>query len=349
MKPRSIRARTVVALLAVALLLLAWWTTRASTPPIRGQNGRIAPASVTRLEKIRLGGIDQWILIRGRDRGNPLLLFLHGGPGMPTMYLAHAFQRELESSFTVVQWDRRGAGKSYSKRIPGSSLAVSRQVSDTFELVDQLRRRFGSRRVYLVAHSWGSLLGLIAVSRRPDLFQAYVGVGQVVDDARARLLQRDFLVTEARARGDAKALEEIRRDPGSLEKYLFRYGGELASETSWWPLLLIGFRAPEYSFWDAMKIPRGVSFSHAYSRDDVLSGRPPGEVIGRLDVPSWFFAGRRDYTTPAALVEEYVRKLEAPSKELVWFESSAHFPFLEEPARFAAEMRRVRTTVERAR
>jgi pimeloyl-ACP methyl ester carboxylesterase len=262
------------------------------------------------------------------------------------MYLAHAFQGELESSFTVVHWDRRGAGKSYSKEIPGSSLAVSRQLADTLELVDRLRRRFGQRRVYLVAHSWGSLLGLIAAYRRPDLFCAYVGVGQVVDDARARRLGLAFVQREARARGERKALDEIRRDPGTLEKYLFRYGGELARETTWWPLLRIGLGAPEYTFWDSIRVPRGVSFSHAHTHDDVLFGRPLGDAIRSLELPVWFFAGRRDYTTPSDLVAEYVANLKAPRKELVWFESSAHFPFLEEPARFSAEMRRIKTEVE---
>lgn len=347
MKRKKIRRWTGVGgLFAAGIVLVAWWSTRAGTPAIRDNRGRIAPGSVAVLEKVRLGGLDQWILIRGRNRSNPMILFLHGGPGMPAMYLAHAFQRELESSFTVVHWDRRGAGKSYSKRIPGSSLALSRQLADTFELTEILRRRFEQRRIYVVAHSWGSLLGLIAASRRPDLFHAYIGVGQVVDDARARPLQFDFVQREARARGDEDALEEIRRSPASLEKFLFRYGGELAREKSWWPLLAIGLRAPEYSFWDSMKVPRGVSFSHANTRDDVLQGRPPGEAIRSLGMPAWFFVGRRDYTTPTSLVAEFVANLEAPRKELVWFESSAHFPFLEEPARFAAEMRRVRATVE---
>jgi pimeloyl-ACP methyl ester carboxylesterase len=178
-----------------------------------------------------------------------------------------------------------------------------------------------------------------------------VGVGQVVDDAEARQLQLDFVEREARARGDVEALQaiaKIRRTSGSLEELLFRYGGELVGEKTWWPLLAIGLRAPEYSFWDSVNVPRGVSFSHAHSRDDVLGGRPPGEAIRKLDLPVWFFAGRRDYTTPSALVAGFVAKLEAPRKELVWFESSAHFPFLEEPTRFAAEMRRVRATVEGA-
>jgi pimeloyl-ACP methyl ester carboxylesterase len=344
---RGRRFRGAVATLAATFLgLFAWWSTRSSTPLFRTADGRVLPGSVASLERIRLGGIDQWILVRGRDRANPILVFLHGGPGMPAMYLAHAFQGELENSFTVVHWDRRGAGKSYSKDVPRSSLAVSQQLADTLDLVDVLRTRFGQRRVHLVAHSWGSLLGILAVSRRPDLFSSYVGVGQVVDDARARRIQVEFVEKEARARNEEKVIEEIRRSPDSLEKYLFRYGGELKKETSWWPLLAIGLRAPEYSFWDAVRVPRGVSFSHANTRDDVLGGRAPGEAIRRLEVPVWFFAGRSDYTSPSALVSEYVHRVEAPRKELVWFENSSHFPFLEEPARFAAEMRRVRAATK---
>ena len=330
----------------MVVALVAWWSTRASTPEFRDPSGKVVAGSVAILERVRLGGAEQWILVRGRTRDNPLLLFLHGGPGMPAMYLAHAFQHDLENSFMVVHWDRRGAGKSYSKKIPPESLAISRQLSDTFELVHLLRLRYGKPRIYLVRHSWGSLLGLIAASRHPELFQAYVGVGQVVDDGEARRLQLEFVTREARARGDQKALEAIARGPGSLEDYLFRYGAELRGATSWWPLLRIGLRAPEYSFWDSMKVPRGVSFSHAHTRDDVLMGRPIREAIRRVAVPVWFFAGRRDYTSPSELVARYAAEVEAPRKELVWFEHSAHFPFLEEPVRFAAEMRRVREVAE---
>jgi pimeloyl-ACP methyl ester carboxylesterase len=340
------RVRAIVAVVLFGAALLAWWSSRAFTPPVRSADGRVVPDSVASLEKIRIGGVDQWILARGRSRRNPVLLFLHGGPGMPAMYLAHAFQRELEDSFTVVHWDRRGAGKSYSKRIPGASLSVSNQLADTIELVRILRDHFGQSRIYLLGHSWGSLLGLIAVARHPELFDAYIGVGQVVDDNQARKVQLEFVEREARARGDREALEEIARGPGSLEKYLFRYGAELTGATSWWPLLGIGLRAPEYSFWDSMKVPRGVSFSHAHTRDDVLFGRAPREAVKALELPAWFFAGRRDYATPSALVARYVEELAAPRKELVWFEHSAHFPFLEEPARFAAEMRRVRADAE---
>jgi pimeloyl-ACP methyl ester carboxylesterase len=345
-KRHRVRATVVVSVLLIGAAVLARWSTRADTPSFRDAEGRMLPGSIAALEKVELGGVEQWILVRGRSRGNPLLLFLHGGPGMPAMYLAHACQRELENSFTVVHWDRRGAGKSYSKKIPAESLAVSRQLADAVELVNLLRDRYGKPRVYLLGHSWGSLLGLIAASRHPELFHAYVGIGQVVDDGEARRLQLEFVTREARARRDRKALEEILRGPRSLENYLFRYGAELTGATSWWPLLRIGLRAPEYSFWDSMKVPRGVSFSHAHTRDDVLFDRPPREAIRRLELPVWFFAGRRDYTTPSELVARYIDDLEAPRKELVWFERSAHFPFLEEPARFTAEMRRVRAEVE---
>lgn len=346
MKRIGTRPKALLLATIVAAGLFAWWSVRASTPPIRGPNGERSSASIATLEKVRLGGVDQWILVRGHDRGNPLILFLHGGPGMPSMYLAHAFQRDLERDFTVVHWDRRGSGKSYSRRIVGESLAVSQQLADTIELVDLLRARYGRPRIYLIGHSWGSLLGILAVSRRPDLFEAYVGIGQVVDDAEARRLQLEFIKREATARGDLEALEDIDAHPGLREKYLFQYGGELERETSWWPLLLMGLRSPEYSFWDSLKVPKGVSFSHANTRDDVLRGQPIREAVHKLAIPVWFFAGRRDYVSPSELVVGYVAELEAPRKEVIWFEHSAHFPFLEESERFVAEIEKVREIVE---
>src|SRR4029077_3450852 len=117
--------------------------------------------SIALLEQVTLGGSPQYILIRGQDIRNPLLLFLHGGPGMPTMYLAHDFQRELERSFVVVQWDRRGAGKSYASGLSSPYLSVTQEISDTTELIDQLLARFDQRKVYLVGFSYGTYLGML--------------------------------------------------------------------------------------------------------------------------------------------------------------------------------------------
>ena len=143
----------LVVILSVIALIIIHHFTHGTTPAIRDAEGNPIPDSIASLEKIKLGGLDQYVLIRGRNKSNPILLSLHGGPGMPQMYLAHAFQRDLENYFTVVQWDRRGAGKSYSSSVPPETMNVEQMISDTYELVQHLRSRFGQPKIYLLAHS----------------------------------------------------------------------------------------------------------------------------------------------------------------------------------------------------
>ena len=151
------------------------------TPKIKDSYGNIKQDSITSLEKITLGGIKQTILIRGHDTKSPILLFLHGGPGFPEMDIAYKFQRKLEEHFIVVNWDQRGAGKSFSKKIPRESMTIEQFISDAHELIRFLRERFDKEKIYLVGHSWGTTLGLLLTQRYPELFFAYVGIGQVVN------------------------------------------------------------------------------------------------------------------------------------------------------------------------
>jgi len=152
---------------------------RARTPQFRDSLRRVRPNSIASLEQVSLGDLKQFILIRGRNRTHPLLLFLHGGPGMPAMYLAHRFQKRLEDHFVVVHWDRRGAGKSYNKDIPLETMNVEQMIADTCELIRYLKRCFDQEKIYLVGHSWGTYLGMLVVHRHPELFYAYVGIGQL--------------------------------------------------------------------------------------------------------------------------------------------------------------------------
>src|SRR5260370_14964798 len=149
--------RRIAGAIALTLFLIAVIVISCAIPLRRGYTPRYrSTGSIASLEQVTLGDSKQWILIRGLDRNNPLLLFLHGGPGMPTMYLAHDFQRELERSFVVVQWDRRGAGKSFTAGMSSQRMSVSTEISDTLELIDQLRDRFHQAKVYLVGFSYGS-------------------------------------------------------------------------------------------------------------------------------------------------------------------------------------------------
>jgi pimeloyl-ACP methyl ester carboxylesterase len=316
----------------------------AHTPKMRNASGEVAAEGVASLETVNVGGMRQWVLIRGQNRRNPLVLFLHGGPGMPSMYLAHRFQRPLERDFVVIQWDRRGAGKTYTEDTPPESMSVTREVAETVELVNLLRQRFGQRKVYLVGHSYGSYLGMIVAQRYPELFHAYVGVGQLAySGTRNTDIQDRWIRAEAAQRGNKKLLSELdAHGPANREKWLFRFGGELHSGRSFASLLLIGLRAPEYTLRDAFNVRKGVTFTHRHLRYDAISGEL-ADAVSRVELPVYFFTGRYDFTDPFENTEEYLTKLQAPRKQIVWFEESAHFPFLEEPEKFAREMYRVRT------
>jgi pimeloyl-ACP methyl ester carboxylesterase len=143
-----------------------------------------SPTGINSLESVRIGGIDQWIEVRGRNVNNPILLVIHGGPGIAFMPLARSFQGPWESRFAVVEWDQRGAGKTYAsndKDLQRRTMHVPQMEQDTLDVANYLRNRFHRKKILVLAHSWGSLLGLWMAHEHPDLIYAYVGVGQIVN------------------------------------------------------------------------------------------------------------------------------------------------------------------------
>jgi len=339
---KIVKRITIVISLAVGVLVsvfasIAIWLqfSHGYTPAIKGRD------SIASLEQVELGHFKQWILIRGEHRSSPILLLLHGGPGMPVMYLEHAFGHELEEHFIVVCWDRLGAGKSYNPNIPHDAMSVKREIADTHQLIELLCSRLGQKKVYLVGHSYGSYLGMLVANRYPQLIGAYIGVGQVTDPKIEYLMQNSFLREQAAATGNRELLLRLDNNmPIDHEEWLFEYHAELYKATSWMPLLWIGLQAPEYKLSEALAVPRGVSFTHKYLKYDAIQG-PLDKEIKSLDVPVYFFLGGHDYTAPSSLAASYLDSLTAPYKCAVWFNNSAHFPFFEEPAKFASEMLRV--------
>ncbi|HEU4732977.1 MAG TPA: alpha/beta hydrolase [Kofleriaceae bacterium] len=291
---------------------------------------------------LRIGGIDQWVMIRGEDVTNPVLVVLHGGPGMSdTGFLRH-FDPALEASFTVVYWDQRGTGKSFDAHIPRSSMTVEQFISDLDELVDHVRGRLGTAKVALLGHSWGSALGVLYAARFPDKVAAYVGCAQIGDWAAGEAGSYAYAVAEAHRRGDRKAEQKLRAigpPPHSADALwvermtVARLEGRMGFRELWRfvPLALRGlFTLP--------RAIRGFRFSIASMWAEV-SRLNLFERVPALPVPVVIFVGGNDHWVPPEASIAYFDALIAPSKQLVRFEHSGHEVFVDEPAKFDAAMR----------
>lgn len=328
-------------LIAVAVMIAAvlLWK-RPRTPPVRDEAGREVPGAVASLERVRLGEAQQWILVRGRpDR--PMVLFLHGGPGMPMMWMAHRIQRPLEDDFLLVHWDQRGAGKSFADLPPAETMTDERILSDAKELVGLLRERYGHDRLILVGHSWGTYIGSIFARRHPELLHAYVGIGQVTGGERAQEVTDAWLRRRAAELERPEALADLdERGAAARETWLFEFGGELQSETSFLPFIWTGLLAPEYGVMDVAAVAKGSSWSSANLREIAIDA-PLADAIRCLPVPVFLFLGRTDYVTPSGLAAAWLDEIRAPLKRVVWFERSSHFPHYEQPAAFQTALRAV--------
>ncbi len=339
-------------LLLTAAVLAVYFTYQRS---VTASNIAIdTPNGIQLLEEVSLGGIDQWISMRGLDRENPVLLFLHGGPGFPEMVPVRHYNRELEQDFVVVNWDQRGAGKSYSADISPEAMNLEHFIEDTLELTRLLQERFDVEQIYLVGHSWGTIVGVHAALLHPEYYYAYTGIGQAVNFVEAEKISYQFTLDRARELNNEQAVSELleigpppysREQLGVQRKWLFQFGGEVYGESSnaRYLLQLVGLHlsAPEYSFIDVINLIRGNNFSGLLLWDVLMEVNLP-EQAPALELPVYFLTGRHDYVTVYEKVEEYYNILEAPRKELVWFAESAHSPNFEQPGEFAAVMKRIK-------
>jgi len=325
---------------AITLVVVALALIPATTPEVAGEN------PIAALESVELGGVEQWLLVRGRDRSKPVLLFLHGGPGSAFIGLARQFSSRLEDDFVVVHWDQRGAGKSCSASVPDESLKLEQYLADTLELVRLLQDRFGVEKIYLLGHSWGSVLGVITAQRHPELLHAYIGLGQVVNMRRNEEISYDFVVEQARAEGNQDALDALAKihppyqsagELGAQRRWLGHYRGDYYAGGMLPRLAGALLLAPEYTLRDKLAYFPCMLNSIDHAWGDIQSVDFLADVE-QLDVPIYFFTGSHDYNTPFELVEQWAAQLQAPHVEIVWFENSAHMACLEEPQRFQDEL-----------
>jgi pimeloyl-ACP methyl ester carboxylesterase len=295
---------------------------------------------------VSIGGIDQWISIKGEDRRNPVLLVVHGGPGEAQWPMAGRYQ-PWEKAFTIVQWDQRGAGHTYgrySSQTP--DVTLDRIARDGIELTDYLRRTLGKRKIVVLGHSWGSIVAVRMVQLKPVLFAAYVGTGQVASWKASVQIQFDLLLAKARVDGDLPAMEHLaaigRPDPSNAQQY-FDFTKSLGAamppaDQAWLKLLRASTPTslgvdPK----DFQNLIDGMGFSAEHLLPDQMATDLP---MTASEIRTAFFViqGRDDVTTPTKAAIEYFQRVKAPKKELILLAGAGHFAFMTDSVAFLAAL-----------
>lgn len=309
-----------------------------STKRIKTDNG------IAEIKMLNLGGVVQWTLIRGENKANPVVLFLHGGPGASETALFRKYNSVLEKDFTLVFWDQRGTTKSYSKHIPRESMNLKQLISDAGELIEYLKKEFNTDKIILVGHSWGTVIGMELIKQYPENFICYVGVGQVIHSERGEIISYNYTLEKAKEANNKKAISQLEKmgepvkahvspwDMGTQRKWLLKFGGERHQKNHYRDYAFTFLNSREYTFFDVFKFAKGSAFSWPLRDDeekiDFFAQAP------NIDVPVFYCGGKYDFNTPTELVKEYVSKVNAPFKKFIEFENSGHMLIFEEADKF---------------
>lgn len=268
---------------------------------------------------IKVGGIKQYIQIRAKDNSKPLLLFLHGGPGNSVISYAEKFTAELQKHFIVVQWDQRETGQTLIRNKSTAPLTVNLFETDTHALIDSLLKRFRQPKLYLVGHSWGTVPGFYIAQNYPELLYAYIPICPMIDQLESERVILQLMKEKASKENNRQALEEL-----STVKIPFETGEQLYFHRKW----LMNFNGAK-----AFSKSRVVSWARTWlpifneaSKNNLMA------TAAVLRCPVYFCVGRKDYQTNSLITKKYFDQLNAPKKDLFWFENSAHSVPSSEPA-----------------
>jgi pimeloyl-ACP methyl ester carboxylesterase len=338
-----VRKRTIIIIALLAIAAYLYLGRYGSTPSFRDTSGSVVEGSVAEMQRLKFGGVEQSVTIRGRNANAPILIWLHGGPGTDETGMWRKYNNVLEDHFLVVYWTQRGTGRSYDRNIPASSMTIAQFVSDLDELIAFMQRRFGKQKVVLAGHSWGTSFGVAYAQRHPQNLAVFVGVSQVVNATAGEKLSYRFTLSEAKKRRDAEALRELSalgEPPYPLasiitqRKWLEAFGGgSFHKPTSLINLMWQSFGASELTLLDGVYFQSGIDFSgEALAKEN--AGVDWWSNATKFDMPVFIASGRFDYNTPAGLQKAWFDRIEAPVKTHRWFEHSAHSPPFEEPDKF---------------
>lgn len=328
-------------------VLIAW--SPGQPRPFLDDKGNVLEFSLADKVFVEINGVQQGMFIKSRDIRNPVLLFVHGGPGMPTYFLTQSHPTGLEDHFTVVWWEQRGAGLSFSPEIAPETMTAEQFIADTLEVTRYLIERFGQEKIYLMGHSWGSYIGIQAVAQAPELYVAYIGMGQLTYQLQSEQLAYDYALARYRESGNLDMVRRLEAAaptmtvplPAAYEALRDEYMHDLGIGTTHETrsvisgIFLPSWQFREYTLPEKVNLWRGkiAARSREFGLWETMLATDLTQMVTDLAVPVYFLHGRYDYTCAYPLATAYFDQLQAPLKGFYTFESSAHSPVYEEPER----------------
>jgi pimeloyl-ACP methyl ester carboxylesterase len=330
----------VVLILIAALLALSPGTVK----PIMGADGRPVPGSLSEKVFVDINGVKQGMFIQSRNPANPVLLYLHGG--MPDYFLSEEYPTGLEDVLTVVWWEQRGSGISYSPNIPRESLNVDQMIADTTVLTNYLRSRFHKDKIYLMGHSGGTFIGIQAAAQHPEFYYAYIGVQQMANQLQSEELAYDYMLVEFKRTGNSDMVKKLEAAPVTMEdgvpqaymamlrdRAMHMLGGgtmhDMHSVVT--GIMLPSLASPQYTLIEKINTWTGKSRSGVSALFATMTSTDLSKTVPELTIPVYFLEGRYDLTCVPSVAKEYFAVLKAPVKGFYTFENSAHSPIFEEP------------------
>jgi pimeloyl-ACP methyl ester carboxylesterase len=340
---------TILAVLLVCVFILVGMLlvySPGKLEPFLDENGSPLAGSISEKVFVNINGVQQGMFIKSKDATHPVLLYLHGG--MPEYFLAQRYPSGLEDYFTVVWWEQRGSGISYSNDIPPETMTLEQMISDTLEVTNYLLHRFGKEKIYLMGHSGGTFIGIQVAARAPELYYAYIGVAQMSNQLKSERLAYEYMLKQFQENGNLEMVRKLEAAPvtmagGIPDAYLALRDGAMHSlgigTTHDMKSVISGIFLPSltfrgYTLMEKINMWRGKSQSGVSPLWDTILATDLSKQVPELDLPVYFFSGIYDYTVSYTLAKDYFEKLHAPLKGFYIFEQSAHSPMFEEPERF---------------
>lgn len=343
---KSLRKRLTTGLVSILgiiliLILVLWFYSPGQMKPFIDDTGKVIPGCISEKTFVTIGGVRQGMIIKSKNKKNPVLLYLHGG--VPDYYLTGKYPTGLENYFTVVWWEQRGAGLSYSTNTSPKTMNLDQMISDTKEVTNYLRNRFDQEKIYLMGRSGGTFIGIYAAQNFPELCHAYIGVGQMTDQLKSERLASEYMLIKYREAGSQKMLRNLEASPITdhiPQKYLelrdpamhrLGIGTTHDIQSVFKGMFMPSLTCTEYTLKEKINLWRAKAHSGVHPLWETIISTDIAKEVPEVNIPLYFFHGIDDYTVSYPLAKDHFKHVKAPLKGFYTFHHSAHSPLFEEP------------------